>query len=152
MTPVTRFRFPLATVLKVSRLREEAARLRLAQALTRVATSRRALVETEKLLAERLAGLGGEASRSFSTEDFLLHLRHLESLSRALAGWRERLQQEEAEAERERETLLKHHQKTRLLEKLRDQAWARFRREQTRRQEQETEAAVLARFPSGGDR
>ncbi|MEJ5329778.1 MAG: hypothetical protein WHT07_06475 [Desulfobaccales bacterium] len=150
MTPGTRFRFPLATVLKVSRLREEAARLRLAQALKRVAASRRALTETEELLAKRLAGLEGEASRSFSTEDFLLHLRHLESLSRALAGWRERLQQEEAAAERERQTLLKHHQETRLLEKLRDRAWARFRRGLTRQQEQETEAAVLARFPTGG--
>ncbi len=150
MTPPTRFRFPLAVVLKVSQLREEAARLRLAQALARVAAGRRALAETENLLKKRLAGLGGEASRPFTPEDFLLHLRHLESLSRALAGWRERLAQDEAEAERERHTLLKHHQETRLLEKLRDRAWARFRRELARRQEQETEAAVLARLPAGG--
>lgn len=149
MTPVTRFRFPLATVLKVSRLREEAARLRLAQALKRVAASRRALAETEKLLAERLAGLGGEASRSFDTEDFLLHLRHLESLSRALAGWRERVQQEEAEAEGERQALLKQHQETRLLEKLRDKAWAGFRRELALKQDRETEATVLSRFLPG---
>lgn len=149
MRPQTRFRFPLATVLKVSRLREEAARLRLAQALARVAASRRALEETENLLAKRLAAFGGEASRSFSPEDFLLHLRHLEHLSRALAGWRERLAQEEAEAERERQTLLKHHQQTRLLEKLRDKAWASFRRELARKQDRETEATVLSRFLPG---
>lgn len=149
MTPVTRFHFPLATVLKVSQLREEAARLRLAQALKRVAASRRALEDTETLLAERLADLAGDASRAFNAQDFLLHLRHLESLTQTLAGWRECLARDQAEADRERQNLLQHHQETRLLEELRNKAWARFRRELTRQQEQETEAVVLARFPPG---
>jgi hypothetical protein len=108
----------LATVLRVSRLREEAARLRLAQALTRAAASRRALAETQKLMADRLAALAGDAPPARSAQDFLLHLRYLEHLSRAVGGWRERLAQDEAEADRERQTLVQHHQKTYLLERL----------------------------------
>ena len=151
MRPPARFRFPLATVLRVSRLREEAARLRLAQALTRAAASRRALAETQKLMADRLAALAGDAPPARSAQDFLLHLRYLEHLSRAVGGWRERLAQDEAEADRERQTLVQHHQKTYLLERLRDKAWVRFRRELARRQEQETEAMVLSRFRPGSE-
>lgn len=147
MKSSTRFRFPLATLLKVSRLRQEAARARLSQAEARVAASRQALADTQNLLAQRLAGLGGDTPRVWTAEELRRRLHYLEHLTRALAGWRERLAQDEAEADQERQVLLHHHRQTRLLEHLRDRAWARFRRELERRQSQETEATVLARFP-----
>jgi len=142
-----RFRFPLATVLQVARLREEAARLRLAQALARAALSRRAVEETQRLLARRLAEMGEDAPLGRPPEEFLLRLRHLEQLNAAMAGWRDRLAQEEAEAEKERHHLLSRHRERRLLERLEEKARARFRRELLKYLERETEATVLCRFP-----
>lgn len=147
MSGGSRFRFSLATVLKVARLREEAARLRLAQAEARVAASRQALEETRQLLGERLGDLKGDPVQEWAAADFLLRLHYLAHLSQAVAGWRERLAQEEAKREEERRILVEHHQQSRLLEKLREKAWRRHLRELQRRQEQETEALVLCRFP-----
>ncbi len=143
-----RFRFPLATLLKVRGLREEAARQELAQALARVARSRRALAETRDLLAARLAELGRSHNEAWPAADFLLKLRHLKQLHTVLGGWREQLAREEAEVARKQETLARRHQDRRLLERLRDKARSRFQKELARTLERETEGLTLSRWTS----
>lgn len=150
MTPLGRFRFPLATLLRVESLREEAARLELAQALARVAQSRQALADTQSRLAECLAGLNQRGAEGWPPGGFLLQLRYAEFLGTALGAWRQRLAQEETEAARRREVLVRHHRERRFLEIMESKARARFRRELARRLEREAEALTLSRWPAAG--
>ncbi len=141
------FRFALATLLKVRGLREEAARLALAQSLAQVAKSRQALAQTRDLLASRLADLTAPGRGPWPADAFLLRLRHLGWLRSALAAWQQRLAQEEAEVATRRETLAKLHQEHHLLKRLAEKAWGRYRLSLARSLEQETEALILTRWP-----
>lgn len=146
-----RFRFPLATLLKVRGLREEAARQELAQARGWAAWSRRALAQTRDLLAARLAELDRTAQKACPAADFLLKLRHLEQLHTTLGGWRERVAREEAEVAQKQEVLVRRHQERRLLERLQAKALTRFKQELARTLEREAESLALSRWtPAAG--
>jgi flagellar export protein FliJ len=147
MSPLCRFRFPLESVLRVRVLREEEARLELARSLMRLERSRQALRDTERRFAGTLANLRGSVAGSLAAPDYQMHANYLEHLKGAIQGWKARIEQEEAEIERQKLRLQRLHQERRLLANLRDKKYAQFQREFARTLEKEGEAAVLQRWP-----
>jgi len=141
-----RFHFPLDTVLKVRALREEQARLELAQAQGQLARSCLALRETETLCARISARITKETSRDWEAPDYQMVFRYLEHLKLALEGWRDRIAREEAVVEEKKLVLKRCHQERRLLEKLREKNYAEFRRELDKFLGNQIEAIVLARW------
>lgn len=141
-----RFRFPLETVLKVRSLREEQARLELAQAQSQLARSRKALTETEALISGTLTQMKGTTTRNWRASEYQLVFRYLEHLKLAQEGWREQVSREENVVAEKILALEKCHQERRLLENLYDKKLAEFRRELTKFLEQQSEALVLARW------
>jgi|UniRef100_A0A7C5AKG9 flagellar FliJ protein len=140
------FRFPLETVLRVRRLREEQARLELAQAQGQLARSYQALKETEILIRRVSAAFKERASRLWTAPDYQMVFRYLEHLKVSLQGWQERIAQEEAWVREKLKLLEQRHQECRLLERLREKKYAEFRRDLASYLESQTEAMVLARW------
>ncbi len=138
-----RFRFPLEVVLKVRTLREEQARLALAQANRQLARSRQALARTEELMAGTMERLQGETFLEAS--DYQLALRYLEHLKVAKDGWLKQVARDEAEVAEKVRILEKAHQERQLLERLRQKKYREFRRELIKVLDNETEALVLTR-------
>ena len=141
-----RFRFPLETVLKVRSLREEQARLELAQAQNQLARSRQALIETEALISGALTRMKEARTRNWQASEYQMVFRYLEHLKQAREGWREQVAREEEIVAEKMLALEKCHQERRLLENLRDKKYAEFRRELTKFLENQSEAIVLARW------
>lgn len=141
-----RFRFPLETVLKVRSLREEQARLELAQAQRQLARSRKALTETEALISGTLTRLKEATSRDWPASEYQMMLRYLEHLKLAREGWGEQVLREETEVAEKLTALEKRHQERRLLENLRDKKQAEFRRELAKFLDNQSEAIILARW------
>jgi flagellar protein FliJ len=141
-----RFRFPLETVLKVRSLREEQARLKLAQAQNQLARSRQALTETEGLISGSLTRMKEARTRNWLAAEYQIVYRYLEHLKQAREGWREQVAREEEIVAEKMLALEKCHQERRLLENLRDKKYAEFRRELTKFLENQSEAIVLARW------
>lgn len=142
-----RFRFPLETVLKVRTLREEQARLELAQAQGQLARSRKALAETEAHISGALGRMKEAGSRDWKASEYQMAFRHLEHLKLARQGWREQVGRDEAEVKEKMLALEKCHQERRLLENLRERRFWEFRREMAKFLESQSEAMVLARWP-----
>ena len=147
MSPFGRFRFPLETVLRVRELREEQARLQLARSLLNLERSREALRDTERRFAETLKNLRAIMSGALAAQDYQMHAYYLEHLKEAVQGWKTRLEQEEAEIERQKLHLQRLHQERRLLSNLRDKKFAQFQRELAKTLEKEREEGVLQRWP-----
>ena len=141
-----RFRFPLETVLKVRSLREEQARLELAQAQNQLARSRQALIETEALISGALTRMKEARTRNWQASEYQMVFRYLEHLKQAREGWREQVAREEKIVAEKKLVLEKCHQERRLLENLRDKKYAEFRRELMKFLENQSEAIVLARW------
>ena len=141
-----RFRFPLETVLKVRSLREEQARLELAQAQNQLARSRQALTETEALISGALTRMKETRTRNWQASEYQMVFRYLEHLKQAREGWREQVAREEEIVAEKKLVLEKCHQERRLLENLRDKKYAEFRRELMKFLENQSEAIVLARW------
>jgi flagellar biosynthesis chaperone FliJ len=70
-----RFRFPLETVLKVRTLREDQARLELAQAQNQLARSRQALTETEALISGAVTRMKEVKSRNWQASEYQMVFR-----------------------------------------------------------------------------
>ena len=141
-----RFRFPLETVLKVRSLREEQARLELAQAQNQLARSRQALIEIEALISGALTRMKETRTRNWQASEYQMVFRYLEHLKQAREGWREQVAREEEIVAEKKLVLEKCHQERRLLENLRDKKYAEFRRELMKFLENQSEAIVLARW------
>jgi len=141
-----RFRFPLETVLKVRSLREEQARLELAQAQNQLARSRQALIETEALISGALTRMKEARTRNWQASEYQMVFRYLEHLKQAREGWREQVAREEEIVAEKKLVLEKCHQERRLLENLRDKKYAEFRRELMKFLENQSEAILLARW------
>ena len=141
-----RFRFPLETVLKVRSLREEQARLELAQAQNQLARSRQALIETEALISGALTRMKEARTRNWQASEYQMVFRYLEHLKQAREGWREQVAREEKIVAEKKLVLEKCHQERRLLENLRNKKYAEFRRELMKFLENQSEAIVLARW------
>ena len=151
MSPRGRFRFSLETVLRVRELREEQARLELARALKRLEHSRRALRDTERLLAEKLDALYGTIAEEMAAQDYQIHTDYLDYLNEAIQGWQARIIQEEGEAERQKLQLQRLHQERRLLSQLKEKQYTHFKWEEAKILEKELEAGVLQRWPGTKD-
>lgn len=146
MNSCGRFRFSLETLLKVRGLREEQARLELARALVRLELSRRALADSERLLAEKVDTLQSLMAQEVAVEDYQMHTRYLEHLQGALQGWRARISREEAEIEEQKRRVQRLYQERRLLSNLKEKYYLRFKRELAKRLEKEAEAGVICRW------
>ncbi|MFW6122632.1 MAG: flagellar export protein FliJ [Thermodesulfobacteriota bacterium] len=142
----SRFRFPLETVLKVRSLREEQARMELAQAQRQLARSRQALTETEALISGTLTRMKEASLREWQASEYQMIFRYLEHLKSAREGWLEQVSREETVVAEKLSALEKCHQERRLLENLRDKKQAEFRRELAKYLENQSEAIVLARW------
>jgi len=142
----SRFRFPLETVLKVRSLREEQARMELAQAQRQLARSRQALTETETLISGTLTRMKEATLQEWQASEYQMIFRYLEHLKSAREGWLEQVSREETVVAEKLSALEKCHQERRLLENLRDKKRAEFRRELTKFLENQSEALVLARW------
>jgi len=145
MSPGSRFRFSLETVLKVRGLREEQAKWEVARAQQELERSRRALVQTQdirsKLLEELQAG-----EKEWTTQDFRIFKGYLEHLKSSVEGLKQKIAEQEVELQEKNEILKQRYQERRLLEQLRQKQYARFRREMMKVMEKETEAIVLGRW------
>ena len=146
MSAGRRFHFPLETVLKVRNLREEQARLEVAQAQKQLARSRQAQTETEGHISRVLDRVKGTTSQDWEAPDYQMIFSYLEHLKLALESWRERVAQEGKVVEEKTLALQRCHQERRLLERLRERKYAEYRRELTKFLENQTEAIVLARW------
>ena len=142
----SRFRFPLETVLKVRSLREEQARMELAQAQRQLARSRQALTETETLISGTLTRMKEATLQEWQASEYQMIFRYLEHLKSAREGWLEQVSREETVVAEKLSALEKCHQERRLLENLRNKKRAEFRRELTKFLENQSEALVLARW------
>lgn len=146
MSPIRRFKFSLETVLKVRSLREEQARLELAQALVRLEKSRAAMAEAQRHLAKGVAEFQGAPGRMWPAQDYQLLRGYLEHLKTAIQGWREQIVRQETEVREKQLNLERLHQERRLLARLRERKYWEFRREAAKFWEKETEAMVLSRW------
>ena len=142
----SRFRFPLETVLKVRSLREEQARMELAQAQRQLARSRQALTETEALISGTLTRMKEATLQEWQASEYQMIFRYLEHLKSAREGWLEQVSREETVVAEKLSALEKCHQERRLLENLREKKQAEFRRELAKYLENQSEAIVLARW------
>jgi flagellar protein FliJ len=141
-----RFRFPLETVLKVRIIREDLARLELAQAKSKLARSRQALADTEAHISGALNRFKETTSRTWQASEYQMVFSYLEHLKQAREGWQERVAQEEKVVAEKTLALEKRHQEKRLLENLRGKKYLEFRRELTKFLEKQTEDIVIARW------
>jgi flagellar export protein FliJ len=133
-------------VLKVRTLREEQARLALAQAQAQLGRSRQALTETEAKFQESLNRLKETTFQDWRAPEYQLLYSYLEHLKLARDGWRERVAQEESVVAEKMLALEKCHQERRLLENLRGKKFLEYRREMTKFLENQSEAIVLSRW------
>ncbi|OGR05492.1 MAG: flagellar export protein FliJ, partial [Desulfobacca sp. RBG_16_58_9] len=141
MSPGSRFRFSLETVLKVRGLWEEQAKAEVARAQQELERSRRALTETQALRARLLKELQS-SKKEWTPQDFQIFKSYLEHLKSAVEGCKQRIQEQEADLQEKKEILKQRYQERRLLEQLRQKQYAQFRREITKVMEKETEAIV----------
>jgi flagellar FliJ protein len=146
MSPLGRFRFPLETLLRVRKLKEEQARLQLGRSLLNLERSHQALQHTERLFGETLRELRANMSEALAAQDYQMHTLFLEHLKEAVQGWRNRIEQEQAEIAQLKLHLQKLHQERRLLSNLREKKFAQFQRELARTLEKEVEEGVLQRW------
>jgi flagellar FliJ protein len=145
MSPGSRFRFSLETVLKVRGLREEQAKWEVARAQQELERSRRALDQTQDLRRRLLADLqSGE--KEWTPQDFRIFKSYMEHLKSAVEGLKQKIAEQEVELEEKKEILKQRYQERRLLEQLRQKQYAKFRREMMKVMEKETEAIVLGRW------
>jgi flagellar FliJ protein len=151
VSPASRFRFSLETVLKVRTLREEQSRWEVARAHQQLERTRQAMADTAARREQLLAELAVASSRDWDVQEYQLYQLHLDSLHSALLAWKEKISQEEGELELKRQILLKRHQKRRLLERLREKKAAQHKREIACVMDRESEAINLGRW-SGGTR
>lgn len=146
MKSAGRFRFPLETVLKVRTLREEQARLALAQAQAQLGRSRQALTETAAKYRGALNCLKETASQTWRAPEYQLLYSYLEHLKLGRDGWQERVARDEKVVAEKMLALEKCHQERRLLENLRGKKFLEYRRELTKFLENQSEAIVLTRW------
>jgi len=145
MSPGSRFRFSLETVLKVRGLREEQAKWEVARAQQELERSRRALGQTQDLRSRLLADLqSGE--KEWTPQEFRIFKSYMEHLKTAVEGLKQKIAGQEVELQEKNEILKQRYQERRLLEQLRQKQYARFRREMMKVMEKETEAIVLGRW------
>lgn len=145
MSPGSRFRFSLETVLKVRGLREEQAKWEVARAQQELERSRRALAQTQDLRTRLLADLqSGE--KEWTPQDFRIFKSYMEHLKTAVEGLKQKIAEQEVELQEKNEILKQRYQERRLLEQLRQKQYAKFRREMMKVMEKETEAIVLGRW------
>ncbi|OGP72439.1 MAG: flagellar export protein FliJ [Deltaproteobacteria bacterium RBG_13_60_28] len=145
MSPGSRFRFSLETVLKVRGLREEQAKWEVARAQQELERSRRALGQTQDLRSRLLADLqSGE--KEWTPQEFRIFKSYMEHLKTAVEGLKQKIAEQEVELQEKNEILKQRYQERRLLEQLRQKQYARFRREMMKVMEKETEAIVLGRW------
>jgi flagellar FliJ protein len=146
MRPRRRFIFPLDTVLKVRRLREDQARQDLARAQAQLARSRGALEETRGHFALTLEKLRHTPQEGWDAQDYQLLCRFLEHLKLAVEGWRDQVSQDEAMVTEKTLILQRFHRERRLLERLKERKFLQYRREVAKFLADESEALVLARW------
>jgi flagellar FliJ protein len=145
MSPASRFRFSLETVLKVRGLREEQARWEVGKAQTELERTRRALAETQDLRSRLSADLkSGE--REWTPQEFSIFKSYLEHLKSAVEGFKQKVEEQKAALQEKMKILQQRYQERRLLEQLREKQYAQFRRELMKTMEKETEAIVLGRW------
>lgn len=142
----TSFRFSLETVLRVRTLREEQARLELAQALNQLARSYQALKEAQDLVRRVSGNFREKADKTWTAAEYQMVYRYLEHLKVTVLGWQDRIAQEEALVKEKQKLLETRHQERQLLERLREKKYTQFRRDLAKYLESQTEAMVLARW------
>jgi len=145
MSPAGRFRFSLETVLKVRGLREEQARWEVGRAQTELERLRRALAETKDLRSRLAADLQSK-EREWTPQEFSIFKTYLEHLKTAVEGFKHKVEEQKAVLQAKTEILKQRYQERRLLERLREKQYAKYRRELMKVMEKETEAIVLGRW------
>lgn len=141
------FRFRLATLLQVRRLREEQARLQMARILQTLAESRQILVKTEQLQAHLFSRWHRARQKGWTAPDYQLFQNYLEYLAQTIAGLRAEIAQQETRVQAQREKLRQLSQERKLLEKLRKKQFIRFQQEQNARFQKEADDMALLTKP-----
>ena len=146
MTPTQVFRFRLATLLRVRRLREEQARLEMAKLLKSLAEMQQAVDTAENLRAQCLALWHQPRKEGLTAPEYQIFHKYINSLRFTIAELLGQIRQQEMIIKTQQEKLTKLSQERRLLESLRDKRLLRFKQALTRQvQKQADELALLGR-------
>jgi flagellar FliJ protein len=142
MSRTGRFRFSLETVLQVRTLREEQARLALAEAVAAYQQIRMGLEEAKT----NLAAVSEDLGKDWTPADYQILCAYLNGLQSRTEDLTQRLSRQSEDLQARQEGLQKLHQEKRLLERWRERLYREFLREEKSRGEKEVEDAALARW------
>ncbi len=144
MSRTGRFRFSLETVLQVRSLREEQARLALAEAMAAYRQTRQALEDSQT----RLAAVTEDLDKDWAPADYQILCAYLRRLQGRAEDLTQRLNRQSVDLGAHQQRLQKLHQEKLLLERWRERLYREFLQETKRTGEKEVEDAVLARWPA----
>ncbi len=140
------FRFSLETLLRVRRLREEQARLDLAQVVQALNRNRRAVAEAETRRTQVAQTWPPPAGPAVRGQDYQMAQRYLVALKRTIDDLKQHIARQEEEVREKQLKLQKLLQERKVLEMLREKKYAQYRWEQARLVQNEADENALLRL------
>jgi flagellar FliJ protein len=141
-----RFRFPLETLLRVRRLREDQARMELARLLNTLQEKNDALQRAEEDRLKLISEWSGSPGRVINSADYQFMQKYLLSLKYIIADCREQISRLEEEVRLGQEKLLKLSQERKLMENLKEKKVKLYREEVAAYLQKESDENVLLRL------
>jgi flagellar protein FliJ len=141
-----RFRFPLETLLRVRRLREDQARMELACLLNTLQEKKDALQRAEEDRLKLISEWSGTPGRVINSADYQFMQKYLLSLKYIVADCREHISRLEEEVRLGQEKLLKLSQERKLMENLKEKKVKLYREEVAAYLQKESDENALLRL------
>jgi len=146
-----RFAWRLQKVLDIRRRQEQGRRTELFQTTERLAAKRGELLLRQRVLRDLLAEIGRhEPTQRLRVQEFFL--RHAAADDEQMRRLQEEIAALDLRHQEQRAALLALRRSREGLEKLREQAWEQYRREQDRREQKDSDDRTAVAFVRrGGD-
>jgi len=140
------FRFPLETLLKVRRLREEQARLELAALVQALHRNRQAVITAEARRFQVAQTWPTPAGPAISGQDYQLAQKFLVALKLSIDDLKRHIALQEKEILEKQQALQKLLQERKVLETLREKKFTQYRWEVAREIQREADENALLRL------
>jgi flagellar protein FliJ len=141
-----RFRFPLETLLRVRRLREDQAQMELARLLNTLQEKKDALDRVEEDRLKLISEWSGSPGRVMNSADYQFMQKYLLSLKYIIADHREHISRLEEEVRLGQVKLLKLSQERKLMENLKEKKVKLYREEVAAYLQKESDENALLRL------
>jgi len=148
-----RFRFRLDTMLKIRRQREDQHKRIVAERIRQITQVREQIAAIERQIQEEIEAIRtGQGARTIDIQQLMRHRHWLGHLNKGGLEAESRLRFLEARLAQERAVLAEAVKQRRILEKLKERQWERYRKEEDRSEIRESDEQATVRYVFNQDR